>query len=137
MSTPSAKSLGIIPRLSEKGYGLSHSRVYIVELDPTINKHNAKRAIESQFGVSVIKINVANIKGKAKRTVSKQGRRVAKGRDRAVRKAYVTLAEGNSLPFYEAIEEEEKKSEQVQEKISKEIAKQDKPKRRARKEAKD
>ena len=127
------KSLNVLPRLSEKGYTLSHDNVYVVDVDSTLNKSDVKRAIESQFAVKVVKINILNAKGKAKRTISKQGRKVAYGRDVDVKKAYVSLAEGNSLPFFEAIEEEEKKAEEVQAKVAKEIEKQDKPKRRSRK----
>ncbi len=127
------KSLNVLPRLSEKGYTLSHDNVYVVDVDSTLNKSDVKRAIESQFAVKVVKINILNAKGKAKRSISKQGRKVAYGRDVDVKKAYVSLAEGNSLPFFEAIEEEEKKAEEVQAKVAKEIEKQDKPKRRSRK----
>ncbi len=127
------KSLNVLPRLSEKSYTLSHDNVYVVDVDSTLNKNDVKRAIESQFAVKVVKINILNAKGKAKRTISKQGRKVAYGRDVDVKKAYVSLAEGNSLPFFEAIEEEEKKAEEVQAKVAKEIEKQDKPKRRSRK----
>ncbi len=133
MSLQSAKSLNILPRLSEKGYALSQNRVYVVEVALNMNKHSVIRAIESQFDVNVIKVNLLNVKGKAKRSVSQQGRRVADGRDKSIKKAYVTLAEGQSLPFYQAIEEEEQKAEKVQERIAKEIEKQDKPKRRAKK----
>ncbi len=133
MSLQSAKSLNILPRLSEKGYALSQNRVYVVEVSLNMNKHSVVRAIESQFDVNVIKVNLLNVKGKAKRSVSQQGRRVADGRDKSIKKAYVTLAEGQSLPFYQAIEEEEQKAEKVQERIAKEIEKQDKPKRRAKK----
>ncbi len=129
----SPKSLSVLPRLSEKGYNLSHDHVYVVDIEPTLNKNGVKLAIESQFNVKVAKINILNSKGKAKRTISNQGRKVAYGRDADVKKAYVTLVEGNSLPFFEAIEEEEKKAEEVQAKVAKEIEKQDKPKRRTRK----
>ena len=133
----SLKSLTLNPHLSEKGYGLSSKRVYVFEVEPSANSTSVKAAIEEQFSVKVAKINMLNIAGKAKRTISKQGRIVKHGRDNSIKKAYVTLVDGNSLPFYEAIEEEEKKAEKVQEKISKELEKQEKPKRRARKESKE
>ncbi len=137
MSQTNLKSIAISPRLSEKGYGLSNSRVYVVEADASLNRQTIKAAVEAQFDVSVIKINIINLKGKTKRSITKGGRRVSNGRDKSVKKVYLTLKEGQSLPFYDAIEEEEKKSEQVQEKMAKEIEKQDKPKRRKRKTAKE
>jgi large subunit ribosomal protein L23 len=127
----SAKSLSVLPRLSEKGFNLSHNGVYIVELATSLNKNDVKRAIESQFDVNVVKVNILKAKGKSKRTITKKGRRVAYGRDVDIKKAYITLAKGNSLPFFEAIEEEEKKAEEVQAKVAKEIEKQDKPKHRS------
>ena len=122
--------INLLPHISEKTYGLSNSRVYVVEVSKDINKLTVKKAIEQQFEVSVIKVNLTNIKGKAKRTVSKNGRRVSKGRENAIKKAYVTLAEGNSLPFFNAIEEEEKKTEKIQDELEKKQEKDAKPKKR-------
>ena len=133
MSIASAKSLNILPRLSEKGYALSQNRVYVVEVDLNMNKHSVARAIESQFEVKVSTVNILNVRGKVKRSVSKQGRRISDGRDKNFKKAYVTLAEGQSLPFYQAIEEEEQKAEKVQERLNKEVEKKSKSKRGVKK----
>jgi hypothetical protein len=46
------------------------------------------------------------------------------GRRSDLKKAYITLAEGHSLPFFNAIEEEEQKEQAVQEKVDKAAAKQ-------------
>lgn len=122
-----SKSITLRPRLSEKTYGLSESRVYVVEVDKDVNKHNVARAIESQFGVSVVKVNIANIKGKSKRIISVSGKRMvnADGKRNDIKKAYVTLAEGQGLPFFEAIEEEVQKEENVQKQVDKAAAKQE------------
>lgn len=125
------KSLSLLPRLSEKTYGLSERRVYVVDVPKNANKLIIKQAVEAQFDVKVSHVNIANISGKAKRTVSKNGRRVAKGRDSDVKKAYVTLREGFSLPFFQAIEEEEKQSEKLQQELEKQQDELSKPKRRA------
>jgi len=124
------KSIYLQPRLSEKTYGLSNSRVYVVDVQKSINKVTIKRAMESQFNVVVTKINMTNIPGKNKRNISKKGRRVSQGKDNDIKKAYITLAEGSSLPFFNAIEEEEKKAEKIQQEIEKEQTKENKPKRR-------
>jgi large subunit ribosomal protein L23 len=137
-----SKSLTLRPRLSEKTYGLSAGRVYVVEVPATANKHTVARAIESQFEVKVTKVNITNINGKAKRTISITGKRMvnSNGKRSDVKKAYVTLAEGNSLPFFAAIEEEEQKETAVQEKIDKaaekQAAKEAKPARRGLRRAK-
>ena len=126
------KSTTLLPVLSEKTYGQSEKGVYVVRVNKTINKTSVKRAIESQFDVKVASVNIVNVKGKAKRTISKNGRRVARGRDNDTRKAYVTLQSGHSLPFFSAIEEEEKQSEKLQEEMAKQIEKEEKPKKRSR-----
>ena len=81
---------------------------------------------KSQFEVKVATVNTANIPGKAKRIISLNGKRTvnANGSRTMIRKAYVTLQEGHSLPFFNAVEEAEQKQEAVQEKVDKAAAKQ-------------
>lgn len=121
-----SKSLILRPRLSEKTYGLSESRVYVVEVPASANKHTVARAIEAQFEVKVAKVNVVNVKGKSKRIISLSGKRMvnADGRRNDIKKAYVTLHKGYGLPFFEAIEEEEQKEEKAQAQIDKAAEKQ-------------
>lgn len=121
-----SKTITLRPRLSEKTYDLSNKRVYVMEVPKDVNKHSVARAVESQFEVKVIKVNITNITGKAKRIISISGKRMvnADGKRNDIKKAYVTLAEGNSLPFFEAVEEEEQKEQNVQEKIDKAADKQ-------------
>lgn len=130
------KTIQLLPRLSEKTYSLSNSRVYVVNVPRGINKLSVKKAMEVQFDVKVSSVNLTNIPGKVKRSISKNGRRSSKGRDNDVRKAYVTLREGHSLPFFEAIEEEEQQSAKIQEEMAKKIEKDEKPKRRSVRRAK-
>jgi large subunit ribosomal protein L23 len=109
--------------MSEKAYGLSHTaRTYVFEVPGDVNKHTVANAVEAQFDVTVTNVNITNIGGKAKRTIYKGGRAI-KGRESDTRKAYVTLKEGNSLPIFAAIEEEEAKQEATQEKLDKAAAK--------------
>jgi large subunit ribosomal protein L23 len=121
-----SKTITLRPRLSEKTYGLSERRVYVVEIPKDVNKHSVARAVEAQFEVKVTNVNIANVKGKAKRTISISGKRMknAEGKRSDIKKAYVTLAEGHSLPFFAAIEEEEQKEQATQEKVDKAVAKQ-------------
>lgn len=120
------KSITLRPRLSEKTYGLSESRVYVLEIPAGVNKHSVARAVEAQFEVKVSKVNIANIPGKSKRIMSLTGKRVknANGHRSDIKKAYVTLADGHSLPFFNAIEEEVTKEQELQEKVDKAAAKQ-------------
>ncbi len=121
-----SKTITLKPRLSEKTYDLSSSRVYVMEIPKDVNKHSVARAVESQFEVKVTKVNITNITGKAKRTISISGKRMVNsdGKRNDIKKAYVTLAKGYSLPFFEAVEEEEQKEQNVQEKIDKAATKQ-------------
>ncbi len=121
-----SKEITLRPRLSEKTYGLSEHRVYVVDIPAGVNKHGVARAIEAQFDVKVVKVNVANIGGKAKRTMSLTGKRYlnSNGKRNSIKKAYITLAEGQGLPFFAAIEEAEEKEQATQEKIDKAAVKQ-------------
>jgi len=118
-----SKTIILQPRLSEKTYAQSTERVYTMLVPRDANKHTVARAVEAQFDVKVTDVNITNYKGKAKRSISQNGRRVANGRDNAFKKAYVTLAEGSSLPFFAAIEEEQEKEAKAQANIDKAVAK--------------
>jgi large subunit ribosomal protein L23 len=121
-----SKTIALKPRLNEKTYGLAASRVYVFDVDRSVNKHSIARAVEAQFEVTVSEVNTANIPGKAKRTINITGKRMknVEGSRNDFKKAYVTLAEGNALPFFDAIEEEEQKEQETQEKFDKAAAKQ-------------
>ncbi len=121
-----SKTIILRPRLNEKTYGLADSRVYVFDVGRDINKHLIARAVEAQFEVKVSAVNTANIGGKPKRIISVSGKRMknSEGQRSDIKKAYVTLAEGHSLPFFNAIEEEEQKEQAVQEKVDKAAAKQ-------------
>ncbi len=116
-----SKTITLKPRLNEKTYGLADSRVYVFDVDRSVNKHNIARAVETQFEVKVVGVNTTNIPGKAKRTINITGRRMknAEGTRSDFKKAYVTLAEGQALPFFDAIEEEERKEQATQEQFDK------------------
>lgn len=94
------------PRLSEKTFAASTKNVYVFDVPGDVNKHTVARAVAAQFNVSVVDVNIANIPGKAKRMITKKGRRVSTGTRSDRKKAYVTLAEGQSLPFFADATEE-------------------------------
>jgi len=131
-----SKTLILKPRLTEKNYALSQSRVYVVEIDKSVNKHSVARAVSEQFEVEVQSVRIANIQGKRKQTRSLTGKRYSnsKGRRNDIKKAYVTLKEGHSLPFFAAVEKQEAQEkasqDQFDEAIAKQNAKEDKAKTR-------
>lgn len=91
MST--AKLLNVIraPRVSEKTARIQENNQYVFEVATTATKADVKSAIESLFSVKVESVNVLNVKGKTKSFKNRAGRRGD------WRKAYVRLAEGQSI----------------------------------------
>lgn len=121
-----SKTIALRPRLNEKTYELAAKRVYVFDVDRSLNKHSIARAVESQFEVKVSEVNTTNIPGKAKRIISINGKRMknAEGSRPDIKKAYVTLTEGYSLPFFNAVDEAAEKEQVIQEKVEKAAAKQ-------------
>lgn len=121
-----SKLHNLYPVLSEKTYANSQNKVYTVVVPNDSNKHSVARAIEEQFeGVTVKTVNILNLKGKSKRTISIFGKRARNksGKRSDLKKAYVTLSKG-SLPFFQAVEDEQKRSEESQKQIDKAFEKQ-------------
>jgi len=79
------------PRVSEKGARLAESSQYVFEVAQGATKADVKAAIEQLFDVKVEAVNVVNAKGKTKSFRFRTGRRSD------LRKAYVRLAEGQSI----------------------------------------
>jgi large subunit ribosomal protein L23 len=119
------KTTLIKPRLSEKTYGLGKTKnVYVFDVPRDTNKHTIADAVEAQFEVKVSEVNTTNIKGKVKRLVRKGGRAIL-GKRSDYKKAYVTLAEGQHLPFFDE-PEEDKKAEKADKKAAKKAEKETK-----------
>jgi large subunit ribosomal protein L23 len=111
------------PRLSEKAYGLSQAQTYTFDVVGNASKQNIAQAVSTQYNVSVARVNSTNVNGKSKRTfVSRRGKFV-RGTRSDVKKAYVTLKKGDSIPIFAAEEEAEAKQEKVQETVQKAIEK--------------
>ncbi len=108
------KLLALKPRISEKGYALSeHGNTYIFDVPSDANKFDVATAVASQYEVGVTNVRIAAVPGKAVRSYRNRGRRSVSSKRSDVRKAYVTLKEGDKLPIFAAVEEakapEEKK----------------------------
>jgi large subunit ribosomal protein L23 len=87
----------LAPIVSEKSYGLIEQGVYTFRVDPKASKPEIHDAIESIWGVQVVKVNTLNRKGKVTRT--KGSNRMGHRRD--TKRAIVTLAPGNEIPLFE------------------------------------
>ena len=121
------KDLFLKPRLSEQTYALAQTaRTYVFDVPRDANKHSVARAVAAQFDVKVESVNMTTVKGKAKRTISLTGRRrgLTDGTRSDVKKAYVKLVKGATLPVFAAIEETEAKEEKAQEQIDKAMTRQ-------------
>ena len=79
------------PWVTEKAGDLAALRKYVFIVDRKTNKSEAKRAIESIYGVKVENVNIINMKGKAKRL----GRSL--GKTSAHKKIIATLKEGQKI----------------------------------------
>jgi large subunit ribosomal protein L23 len=79
------------PIITEKATMVSENGAVVFEVAMDANKPQIKSAIESLFGVKVKAVNTTITKGKTKRFRGQPGKR------RDVKKAYVTLEEGNTI----------------------------------------
>jgi len=86
------------PVITEKGTLVNEQgNQFVFRVRPDANKVDIRRAIEALFKVKVEKVRTLNYMGKARRV----GR--ALGRKPRWKKAYVTLAEGQRIDFFETV----------------------------------
>ena len=101
------KTMTLKPRISEKAYGQSQSaNVYVFVVPQEANKLTVAQAVEAQFEVTVLSVNITNVKGKVKTSYRKRGARNTGART-DIKKAYVTVKQGDVIPVF-ATEEDEK-----------------------------
>jgi large subunit ribosomal protein L23 len=90
------------PILTEKANAQQEKlRRYAFKVDRRANKLEIKKAIETFYGVTVIDVNTAVIPGKSKTRFTKAG--YISGQKPAFKKAFVTVAEGESIDLYAAV----------------------------------
>jgi large subunit ribosomal protein L23 len=79
------------PVITEKSTMASENGAVVFEVAMDSNKPMIKEAVEALFGVKVKAVNTTITKGKNKRFRGQMGKR------KDVKKAYVTLEEGNTI----------------------------------------
>ena len=79
------------PVITEKATLASETGAVVFEVARDSNKPQIKEAVEALFGVKVKAVNTVVVKGKIKRFRGILGSR------KTVKKAYVTLEDGNSI----------------------------------------
>lgn len=82
------------PLVTEKSTTLGEQNRYCFEVARNATKIDIARAAELLFKVKVLEVNTSGIKSKKKRV----GARI--GKTQASKKAFVTLAEGQSINIY-------------------------------------
>jgi len=90
------------PLVTEKSnYQARRLHQFVFEVASDATRTMVKDAIETLFDVTVLRVNVIN--APAKRTRRARSRRVAV-RDAGFKKAIVTLAPEDRIPFFEGVE---------------------------------
>lgn len=85
------------PVVSEKSYSLIENNVYTFKVHSSASKPEIRDAVQSIFDVKVTSVNTINRKGKRRRN----RRTGAWGKRPDVKRALVTVAEGDSIDFFE------------------------------------
>jgi large subunit ribosomal protein L23 len=79
------------PIITEKATMASEAGAVVFQVAPEATKPEIKEAVEQLFGVKVKAVNTVTTQGKTKRFRGRLGTR------NAVKKAYVTLEDGNTI----------------------------------------
>jgi large subunit ribosomal protein L23 len=87
----------IKPTITEKSTLLQESGKYTFHIAPKANKVEVKQAVESNFNVTVLDVNITMLRGKMKR----YGPRIKKRPD--TKKAVVTLKQGDRINLIEGL----------------------------------
>lgn len=70
-------------------------------VDVNANKIEIKKAVETAYGVNVVRVNTLRYDGKAKSRYTKAG--ILTGRSASYKKALIKLAPGETIEFYSNI----------------------------------
>jgi large subunit ribosomal protein L23 len=90
------------PIVTEKSNKLSdNKRTYAFRVDRKANKLEVKKAVEDFYGVTVTEVNTVVVPAKTKSKFTKAG--FISGRKPAYKKAYVKVAEGETIDLYSNI----------------------------------
>jgi len=99
--------ISVFPRATEKAYGQSKNNVYVFDVPVSANKQQIIAAVEDQFKVKTTGIKTLIQNGKAIRYSKGKRSQPGKTNHKDSKKAYVTLAEGNSIKVFDESQTEE------------------------------
>ncbi len=95
-------NIDIRPIVTEKATAYSEKQnCYTFAVSPDANKFQIKDLVEKLYNVRVVSVNTANYAGKRKARYTKGG--LVRGQKPAFKKAYVTVAEGQTIDYYSNI----------------------------------
>jgi len=89
------------PLVTEKYAAMNEVGKYTFEVDRKANKVEIRKAVEKMYGVTVQKVATMRTSGKVKTKYTKSG--AVSGRTTPVKKAIITLKEGDVIDFYNGI----------------------------------
>ncbi|MBD5244958.1 MAG: 50S ribosomal protein L23 [Bacteroides sp.] len=94
--------ISIQPIVTEKATKLSEKlNRYTFRVSPEANKYQIKQLVEKLYGVKVVNVNTALVRGKNKSRWTKSG--LLRGKTNAYKKAFITVGEGQTIDFYSNI----------------------------------
>ena len=89
------------PIVTEKTNDLLRKNQYAFEVKKRASRTLVKDAVEKLFNVSVVAVNIIVTPGKTKRNMKSRRTTIKKP---VMKKAIVTLAEGDNIKFFEGVE---------------------------------
>ena len=113
----------VIPKTTEKAYGLSQRNIYVFDVPLDANKQMIAASVEAEYGVSVVTVKTLVQSGKSVRFSRGKNRYPGTTHRTDKKKAYVTLAAGSSIALFDApaevTSEETKAAQKITEKAAK------------------
>lgn len=92
----------IEPIVTEKATKLTDKlNRYTFRVSLDANKYQIKDLVEKLYGVKVVSVNTAIVRGKNKSRYTKSG--LLRGKTQGYKKAFITVGEGESIDFYSNI----------------------------------
>lgn len=91
--------------LSEKAVTLSAQNVFVLKVAKKATKSDVSKAVKSVFGVDVLGVNTAIVRGRIARKARSKNAGPVTVKAPNYKKAYVRLKEGQTLPVASAVSE--------------------------------
>ena len=92
----------ITPIVTEKATKLTEKlNRYTFRVSPQANKAEIKSLVEKLYGVKVVSVNTAVVRGKNKSRWTKSG--LLRGKSNSYKKAFITVGEGQTIDLYSNI----------------------------------